>query len=220
MDEQTVHITYRHSTRLGDDFVSVELAIGIRPGATDDEIAQTLETAAQGYPPVQEFVEARIAETRAKARGSNGNGSGNGIAIKDPGAPATDRQWQKIGALAEELGQAPEALLRDLGYDPASLTKGQASEAIDALKAMAETAGAADTPGSEPGPAPRGGPGQEAVALARGYIIPLGKNQGKPLGEASPQALAWYAQEFNPTTEKGRELQAQARVLVAAQVVS
>ena len=59
-------------------------------------------------------------------------------------------------------------------------------------------------------------PTPEAGASAGNFIITIGsKHKGKRLADLSEQALAWYANELAPTSDAGRQVQAQAKAYLA-----
>ncbi len=53
-----------------------------------------------------------------------------------------------------------------------------------------------------------------ATASYGDYIIPFGKNKGKKLSDVSRRAVEWYANEMDPSTSVGEELQEAAKAFL------
>jgi hypothetical protein len=117
-----VTVVYRHSTKVGDDYISVELGITTPEGAAEAEILTALETGELAFQIVRQHVEGKIADIRAQAPDPNG---------------VTPGQESFIGDLLAALGVPDEAhdeALEWLGGAPQ--TKRAASELINRLIAF------------------------------------------------------------------------------------
>jgi hypothetical protein len=134
-DDRTIARTYRAAIRIGDDFITLEETITLPLDAADDEVAQAVDLGWRIYRAQRAAAEAQIAEIRAAA------GTPPAITVRDPDAPASERQRTYIGTLQESLGWSGEQLAAyaaEQHVDLIALTKGQASAFIDELKKLAE----------------------------------------------------------------------------------
>jgi pyruvate/2-oxoglutarate dehydrogenase complex dihydrolipoamide acyltransferase (E2) component len=137
-DERLVSRTYRAAIRLGEDFVTIEETIALPIDASDDEIAQAVDTGWRIYQAQREAAEGQIQQLRELQPQPT-------IAIRDPEAPASEKQRNFVGLLQDDLRWSDEQLARyatEQGVDLVTMTKGQASSFIDGLKRIAEERGA------------------------------------------------------------------------------
>lgn len=136
-DEQIVSRTYRTAIRLGEDFITLEETITLPIDASDDEVAQAVDLGWRIYRAQRAAVEGQVAAVREASAAA----SVHSIAIKDPDAPASEKQRNYIAALQEDLTWSNEQLASyadEQSVDLIALTKGQASSFIDGMKRLAE----------------------------------------------------------------------------------
>jgi hypothetical protein len=196
-NERSVTRIYRAAVRLGEDFITLEESVTLPIDATDDEVAQAVDLGWRIYRAQRTAVEAQVVSIRETAAVTATN-----YTVKDPDAPASDKQRNYIAALQEDLVWSSEQLAsyaHEQQIDLVTLTKGQASGFIDGLKKLAEErseyertkveAVPAVAPAPAPAPAPR---------TAR-------PNDSGPAVEKQIQALERLAQH------KGLELDAESR---------
>jgi hypothetical protein len=134
----TVTRTYRAAVRLGEDFVTLEETITLPLDASDAELEQAVALGWRIYSAQHAALESQVAELRA-ARGPSGGtaGSSGGVTIRNPYAPATERQRQLIASLQHDLDWNEERLTEfasEQGVELIDLSRGQASHLIDVLK--------------------------------------------------------------------------------------
>lgn len=133
--ERSVTRTYRAAIRIGEDFITLEETITLPPGASDEEIQQAVELGWHIYQAQQAAIETQIAAVRESHAGANP------VVIRDPEAPASEKQRSYIAALQEDMAWSSEqmtAYAEDHAIDLVTMTKGQASTFIDSLKRLAE----------------------------------------------------------------------------------
>jgi hypothetical protein len=138
--QQTVTRTYRAAVRLGEDFVTLEETITLPLQASDDEIQQAVSLGWRIYQAQQESLEAQVASLRESRPAASAPGSRT---IRNPEAPASDKQRQLIGTLQQNLHWSEQQLAAHAmqrGTPLAQLTKGQASAFIDDLKRLTQEA--------------------------------------------------------------------------------
>lgn len=134
-DERNVTRTYRAAIRIGEDFITLEETITLPFDASDDEVRQAVDLGWRIYQHQREAVERQISSIREDHQPTGG------ITIREPDAPASDKQRNYIAALQDDLAWSGEQLgsfAASQGVDLVTLTKGQASVFIDSLKRVAE----------------------------------------------------------------------------------
>lgn len=134
-DERSITRTYRAAIRIGEDFITLEETITLPTDATDDEIGQAVDLGMRIYRAQREAIDAQISAIRENA------GTPAPITVRDPDAPASDKQRNFIITLQDSLGWSSEQLAayaQDQGMDLVTLNKGQASTFIDGLKKLAD----------------------------------------------------------------------------------
>ncbi|NJM05265.1 hypothetical protein HC891_02065 [Candidatus Gracilibacteria bacterium] len=134
-DERSVTRTYRAAVRLGEDYITLEETITLPLDASDDEVQQAVELGWRVYQAQREAVERQIATIREHA------GPAGPIVVRDPDAPASEKQRNYVAALQDDLGWTSDQLTSyasDHSVDLVKMTKGQASTFIDGLKKLAE----------------------------------------------------------------------------------
>jgi hypothetical protein len=126
--------TYRAAIRLGEDFVTLEETVVLPIDATDEEIAQAVDLGWRIFAAQRATAEQQIGEIRAGMPAVPPQ-----IRMREPDAPASDKQRNYIATLQEQLGWSSEQLAayaQEQEIDLVSMTKGQASAFIDGLKAL------------------------------------------------------------------------------------
>lgn len=187
-DDRLVSRTYRAAIRLGEDYITLEETIALPIDASDDEIAQAVDTGWRIYRAQKEAAEAQVGALRDERPQPV-------IAIRDPEAPASEKQRNYVAALQDDLSWSDEQLSRyasEHGVDLVVMTKGQASTFIDGLKRLAEEKTSYQAP-AEPQTAQ---PAQPAESRQRA---------GAPASERQLRALHQIAQE------RAIDLEAEAR---------
>jgi hypothetical protein len=184
--EQAHHVsrTYRAAIRLGEDFVTLEETVVLPIDATDEEIAQAVDLGWRIFAAQRATAEQQIGEIRAGMPAVPPQ-----IRMREPDAPASDKQRNYIATLQEQLGWSGEQLAayaQEQEIDLAGMTKGQASAFIDGLKALvgqaAEPASRQDRGAN--GRAPAAAP-VEPAQVRRGAIgratVAAGQDKEDPL---------------------------------------
>ncbi|WP_448337363.1 hypothetical protein [Chloroflexus aurantiacus] len=133
--ERSVTRTYRTAIKLGDDFITIEETITLPIDADDQMVQQAVDLGWRIFRSQREAVEQQIAHIREQYAPATA------ITVRDPDAPASERQRNFIAALQQALGWSGEQLAsfaQQHGYDLVSLNKGQASAFIDELKRLSD----------------------------------------------------------------------------------
>ncbi len=133
--DPTITRTFRAAAKVGDDYYTVEETICLPPNATDDLIMEAVQTGLRIYDAQRLAVMEQIGQLRAEAgqRIMNGNG------MREPDAPASDKQRAYMDRLLHDLNWTPERLTayaEERNLNVLTLTKREASELIDELKAL------------------------------------------------------------------------------------
>lgn len=160
-EERSITRTYRAAIRIGEDFITLEETVTLPVDATDEDISQAVDLGLRIYRAQREAVEAQIAGIRETASAPAP------ITVRDPDAPASDKQRNFIATLQDTLGWSSEQLAtyaQEQGADLVTLNKGQASTFIDGLKKLADERGSHSSRASSNGStsAPAGGDGAPA----------------------------------------------------------
>jgi hypothetical protein len=136
----TVTRTYRASIRIGEDFLTLEETVSLPLDASDEDIAQAVALGWRIYQAQQESLEAQVAQMR-EARLAAAPAASSTPTIREPDAPASERQRSYINRLQQGLSWSDEQLAHyasEQGVRLVDLTRGQASNFIDGLKRLAE----------------------------------------------------------------------------------
>lgn len=135
-EQPTISRTFRAAVRIGEDFYTVEETITLPIDAGDEEIAQAVDTGMRIYAAQRAAADGQIRELRAQVVASP-----LPVQIRDPEAPASDKQRTYMDYLLNELGW-DSARLQEFAaehrYEVLTLNKREASELIDLLKARLE----------------------------------------------------------------------------------
>lgn len=134
-DERSVTRTYRAAIRLGEDFVTLEETITLPITASDEDVQQAVDLGWRIFRTQREAIDQQVAGVR-EAQPAHAP-----ITVRDPEAPASDKQRNYIATLQDNLSWSSEQLgtyAVDHGVDLVTMTKGQASSFIDGLKKLAD----------------------------------------------------------------------------------
>lgn len=133
--ERSVTRTYRAAIKLGDDFITIEETITLPIDADDQMVQQAVDLGWRIFRSQREAVEQQINHIREQ------HAAATAITVRDPEAPASERQRNYIASLQQALGWSSEklaAFAQERGYDLDTLNKGQASAFIDELRRVQE----------------------------------------------------------------------------------
>ncbi len=197
-DERLVSRTYRAAIRIGEDFITLEETIALPLDASDEEVAQAVDLGWRIYRAQRLAVEEQIAGVRESA------GPPPAIVVRDPDAPASDKQRNYIVTLQENLTWTGEQLAtyaQEQQVDLVTITKGQASTFIDGLKKLAEERSSYNDGGRGRAQTPHA----EEPAGSNGATSGPRPADGSPLNEKQLHALERLAQQ------QGLDLDAEAR---------
>jgi nucleotide-binding universal stress UspA family protein len=192
-DTRSVTRTYRAAVRLGEDFITLEETITLPPNASDDEVREAVELGWRIYRAQREAVEQQVASVR------EAQGGPAAITVRDPDAPASDKQRNYIATLQDNLAWSNDQLsayATEHKVDLVTMTKGQASGFIDGLKKLADervryqaesrTRPAADDPLADGGAQPASERQLQALArLAQSRALDLDEETERRFGVGS-----------------------------------
>ncbi len=123
--QRSVSRTYRVARKIGDDYYTIEEVVVLGVGATDDEIASSIELGTRIYQAQQEAAAVQIAQLRAA------------IPLAPPRRPS-HKQLNAVAALQAKVSiPTIAAVYRELGIVGSEpQTFAEASALIDRLKAI------------------------------------------------------------------------------------
>lgn len=133
--DRSVTRTYRAALKLGDDYVTLEETVTLPVGASDEDIEEAVKLGLRIYTAQQAAIEEQIQALR------DTQGAPAPITVREPEAPASEKQRNYISTLQDQLTWTSEQLTNyahEQGVDLVTLTKGQASIFIDGLKKLAD----------------------------------------------------------------------------------
>ncbi len=139
MEQPSITRTFRAAIKLGDDYFTVEETICLQPGATEAMISEAVQTGIRIYETQRQVMTEQIGRLRAEAGQRIMNGNGNGM--REPDAPASEKQRGYMDYLLKELHWDTERLssfATERNLNMLTLTKRDASELIDELKAIVD----------------------------------------------------------------------------------
>jgi hypothetical protein len=171
-EQPTVSRTFRAAIRIGEDFYTVEETITLPIDAGDDEITQAVDAGMRIYAAQRAAAEDQIRELRTQVASSP-----LPVVIRDPEAPASDKQRSYMDYLLNELGWDTDRLhtfASERKVDLLKMNKREASELIDQLKGELEARGSVEEAVAvvdEPAPALVAEPERK---VARQAILPVG----------------------------------------------
>jgi nucleotide-binding universal stress UspA family protein len=134
--ESSITRTLRAALRIGEDFYTLEESITLPLDAGDEQIQEAVELGWRIFEAQQQSLEQQIARIRETHPAQP-----TGVSVREPDAPATDRQRGFIADLQTRLSWSNEELsthASNQGIDLVHMTRGQASSFIDTLKKVAE----------------------------------------------------------------------------------
>ncbi len=157
--------TLRAAVKIGDDYYTIEETISLPPTADDDQIAQAVDAGLRMYTAQREAVEAQVRNLREQVVSQP-----LPVQLREPDAPASDKQRAYMDFLARELnidGDQLAMIANEHNMDLHTLTKREASELIDVLKKRQEAGNAdgAEEDSHEEAPAPQAKPAQPALPM-------------------------------------------------------
>lgn len=141
--------TLRAAVKIGDDYYTVEETIALPPTASDDQIAEAVATGLRIYEAQRAAVDGQVQALREQVVAH-----ALPVQIREPDAPASEKQRSYMEYLLKELGWDSErlaAFASERSLNLLTLTKREASELIDELKQVlhpAATNGATATNGA------------------------------------------------------------------------
>lgn len=168
--------TLRAAIKVGDDYYTIEETISLPPTATDEQISQAVATGLRMYEAQRDAVEAQLRALREHVVTLPVP-----VQIREPDAPASDKQRAYMEYLLKELNWDHErlaAFASERMLNLLTLTKREASELIDELKGIAAGAAAEAAPlnGSEaPAAENVAPPAEQLVTVDRQAILPIGE---------------------------------------------
>lgn len=157
--EQLVSRTYRAAVRLGEDFITLEETITLPIDASDEEVAQAVDLGWRIYRAQRAAVDNQVSSVRETL------GAHAPIVVRDPDAPASEKQRNYIAALQDDLSWSSEQLATyayEQQVDLVTMSKGQASTFIDGLKKLAEERPAYSDAANKPAAGTNGTPARPA----------------------------------------------------------
>lgn len=193
--QSLVSRTLRAAIKIGEDYYTVEETISLPPNASDDQIVQAVTTGLRIYEAQRTAVEAQIRGLREQVVAQ-----ALPVQIKDPDAPASEKQRSYMDYLLNELHWDADqlaAFAAERMLDMPTLTKREASELIDELKALLEARAAgqsAETPAK---------PAQEEATTATVHQATL------PTGERATQRQVRALERL--AEERGMDLEGEIR---------
>jgi hypothetical protein len=128
--------TFRASVRIGEDFFTIEESVTLPLEAGDEDIEEAVALGWSIYQAQREAFAAQVAAIREAHAPAP-----TPMTVRDPDAPASEKQRQYIHTLQETLNWNSEDLAAHAGrqgIDITTMTRGEASSFIDSLKKVAE----------------------------------------------------------------------------------
>jgi len=217
-NDRSVTRTYRAAIRLGEDFITLEETISLPLEASDEEVRRAVDLGWRIYAAQREAVAQQVAAVR------EAQGHAAPITVRDPDAPASDKQRNYIAALQEDLSWTNEQLASYAGehsVDLVTMTKGQASGFIDGLKKISEDRSRYSGDGGRPRVAaeplatsaqPASEKQLQALArIAQTRVLDLdaetGQRFGVPSGELTDDQARALLSEWQPRQRAARAAQ-------------
>ncbi|RRR73365.1 MAG: hypothetical protein EI684_08805 [Candidatus Viridilinea halotolerans] len=132
---RSISRTYRAAIRLGEDYITLEETITLPLEASDEEVQQAVGLGWRIYQAQHEALEQQVRALR------EAHPLPTPVLVRDPDAPASDKQRGYIATLQDHLTWNNEQLASyaaEQAVDLVTMTKGQASGFIDELKKLAD----------------------------------------------------------------------------------
>ncbi len=133
--ERSVTRTYRSAIRIGEDYITLEETITLPIDASDEDVTKAVDLGWRMFQAQRSAAEQQAGAIREAA------GSPAAITIRDPEAPASDKQRNYIATLQDTLSWSNDQIssyATEQSVDLVTMTKGQASQFIDGLKKIAD----------------------------------------------------------------------------------
>ena len=168
-EQSTISRTFRAAIRIGEDFYTVEETITLPIDAGDEEIARAVEVGMRIYEAQRAAAEGQIRDLRAQVVSNP-----LPVQIREPDAPASEKQRAYMDYLLNELGWDMGRLQEfaaERHFDILTLNKRDASELIDQMKAQLEARSAERESASAESPSAAAAP----PAPTRQAILPVGE---------------------------------------------
>lgn len=201
--------TLRAAVKVGDDYYTLEETITLPPTASDEQISQAVATGLRMYEAQRAAVEAQVRDLREHVVVQP-----LPVTIREPDAPASEKQRQYMEYLLKELSWDNERLIAfasERMFNLLTLTKREASELIDQLKGM--LAGEAETsePAAETPAEPEAAVAEpEAVTPVAEQAEPVTDRQAiLPIGERATQRQVRALERL--VDERGIDLEGELR---------
>lgn len=175
MVQTMVTRTLRAAIKVGDDYYTVEETISLPPTASAEQIEQAVATGLRMYEAQRAAVEGQVRSLREQVVAQPVP-----VQIREPDAPASDKQRAYMDYLLKELNWDTERLstfAAERTLNLLTLTKREASELIDELKQIATgtPAQSAEQVVAEAPEAEIEAVVEEQVAVDRQAILPIGE---------------------------------------------
>ena len=132
--QTSVTRTLRAAIKVGDDYYTIEETISLPPTASDEQISQAVATGLRMYEAQRDAVEDQVRALRDHIVAQPVP-----VQIREPDAPASDKQRAYMDYLLKELNWDHErlaAFASERMLNVLTLTKREASELIDELKGI------------------------------------------------------------------------------------
>jgi hypothetical protein len=206
--------TLRAAVKIGDDYFTLEETITLPTTASDDDIAQAVATGLRMYEAQLVAVEAQIRTLRTTP------GAPPAVTIREPDAPASEKQRLYMDYLLKELSWDNEKLITfaaERQFNLRTLTKREASDLIDQLKGVlageAETGSAAIESSAEEETETTGT--AEPVAKPS---VPVQESPAHPIGEGATQRQRRALERL--VDERGIDLEGELRARFGDRVLA
>lgn len=192
--QPSVTRTLRAAVKVGDDYYTLEETITLPSTASDEQISQAVATGLRMYEAQRAAVEAQVRDLREHVVVQP-----LPVQIREPDAPASEKQRQYMDYLLKELSWDNEKLIAfasERMFNLLTLTKREASELIDQLKGVlageAETSEAASETPAEAAPVEAETPEAEAASTEAEAAVPAAEPVAErqailPIGERATQ---------------------------------
>lgn len=199
--------TLRAAVKVGDDYYTIEETITLPPTASDEQISQAVATGLRMYEAQRAAVEAQVRDLREHVVVQP-----LPVQIREPDAPASEKQRQYMEYLLKELSWDYERLIafaNERMLNLLTLTKREASELIDELKGL--LAGESETSApAEAAPAEAETVEAETVAPVAEQPEPVADRQAiLPIGERATQRQVRALERL--VDERGIDLEGELR---------
>ncbi|MBV9791805.1 MAG: hypothetical protein JOZ51_26685, partial [Chloroflexi bacterium] len=214
--QPSVTRTLRAAVKVGDDYYTLEETITLPSTASDEQISQAVATGLRMYEAQRAAVEAQVRDLREHVVVQP-----LPVQIREPDAPASEKQRQYMDYLLKELSWDNEKLIAfasERMFNLLTLTKREASELIDQLKGVlageAETSESASETPTEAASAEAETPEAEAAPAEAESVAPSAEPVAErqailPIGERATQRQVRALERL--VDERGIDLEGELR---------